>query len=129
MKRFFTTSGTNNLQTNVHPTILCFRVLGLFRTFHVHTTTLNAHLTIFRLRVLGLFRTLHHTPRCSTPTPLFFFPRVLGLFASFGFVSNIPRIHHDFISAKLEHYKNGGFDSKLEFIKYVPFYVSYQPNL
>ena len=48
---------------------ICLRVLGLFRTFHAHTTMFNAHPTIFF--------------------------RVLSLFASFGFVSNIPRTHHD----------------------------------
>ena len=89
---------------NAHPMIFCFRVLGLFRTLHAHTTMPNAHPTIF-------------------------FPRGLGLFASFGFVSNIPRKHHDFISAKLEQYKNGGFHSKLQFIKCASFYVSYQPDL
>ena len=40
-------------------------------------------------RLIPLF-----TPRCLTLTPRFFF-RDLGLFASFGFVSNIPRTHHD----------------------------------
>ena len=35
------------------------------------------------------------TSRCSTPAPRFFCFRVLGLFASSGFVSNIPRTHHD----------------------------------
>ena len=49
---------------------VCCRVLGLFQTFHAHSTILNAHPTIFCFRVLGLF-------------------------ASFGFVSNIPRTHHD----------------------------------
>ena len=42
----------------------------MFRTFHAHTTMLNARPTIFCFRVLGLF-------------------------ASFGFVSNLPRTHHD----------------------------------
>ena len=66
-------------------TIFCFQVLGLFRTFHTHTTMLNAHSTIFCSGVLGFFRTFH-TPRWSTPTPRFFISefwvscRVLVLF-------------------------------------------------
>ena len=55
---------------NARPTIFCFQVLGLFRTFHAHIAMLNARPTIFCFRVLGLF-------------------------ASSGFVSNIPRTHHD----------------------------------
>ena len=107
---------------------VCLRVLGLFRTFHAHTTMLNTHPTIFCpsfgfvCDIWVYFEHSTHTPRCSTPTLLFFPP-------SFGFVSNIPRTHLDFISAKLEQYKNGGFHSKLEFIKCVSFYVSYQPDL
>ena len=34
---------------------VCCRVLGSFRTFHTHTTMFNAHPTIFCFRVLGLF--------------------------------------------------------------------------
>ena len=49
---------------------VCLRVLGLFPTFHAHTTMLNAHPTIFCFRVLGLL-------------------------SSFGFLSNIPRTHHN----------------------------------
>ena len=50
-------------------------------------------------RVLGFHRLItsqhsSHTSRCLTLTPRFFF-RDLGLFASFGFVSNTPRTHHD----------------------------------
>ena len=35
-------------------TILCFGVLGLFRTFHTHTLMLDARPTIFSFGVLGL---------------------------------------------------------------------------
>ena len=72
----------------------CFRVLGLFRTFHAHTTMLNAHSTIF-FRLLGLFASFGfvlNIPRthldAQRPPDDFLFP-------SFGFVSNIPRTHHD----------------------------------
>ena len=51
-------------------TIFCFQVLGLFRTFHTHTTMPNARPTIFCFGFLGLF-------------------------SSFGFVLNIPHTHHD----------------------------------
>ena len=34
-----------------------------------------------------------------------------------------------FSSAKLQQYKNGGFQSKLSFIKCVSFYLSHQPDL
>ena len=34
---------------------VCSRVLGLFLTFHAHTTMLNARPTIFCYRTLGLF--------------------------------------------------------------------------
>ena len=64
---------------NAHPTIFCFRILGLFRTFHAHTT-------ILCFRVLGLFSSFgflsniphahHHAQR---PPHDFLFP-------SFGFV-------------------------------------------
>ena len=74
---------------------VCLRVLGLFRTFHAHTTMLNARPTIFCFRVLGSFascgfvsnipRTYHDAQR---PPHDFLFP-------SFGFISSIPRTHHD----------------------------------
>ena len=38
---------------------VCYRVLGLFRTFHTHTSILNARPTIFSFGVVGLFRTFH----------------------------------------------------------------------
>ena len=61
-----------NAQTNISLAWwVCYRVFGLFRTFHTHTTMLNARPTIFSFGVLGLF-------------------------SSFGFVSNIPYLRHDF---------------------------------
>ena len=41
---------------------VCLRVLGLFRTFHAHTTMLNARPTIFCFQVLGLFVTFFWQP-------------------------------------------------------------------
>ena len=71
---------------------VCLRVLGLFRTFHAHTTMLNARPTIFCFRALGLFvsfwvcfrilglsRSFHaHTTMLNAHPPIFFL--------SFGFV-------------------------------------------
>ena len=84
----FRTFHTHTTMLNAHPTIFCFRVLGLFRTFHTHTTMLNAHPTIVCFRVLGLFRTFHtHTHHDAQRPP--------HDSLSFGFVPNIPHTHHD----------------------------------
>ena len=82
---------THITMLNAHPTIFCFRVLGLFLAFHTHTTMLNTHPTIFCFWVLGLFRTFHtHTPRCSMPTPRFSFSEFwvcCRVFVLFGLIS------------------------------------------
>ena len=75
---------------------VCLRVLGLFRTFHAHTTMLNARPNIFCFRVLSSFAIFGFVsnnprtqPRCSTPASRFIVSefwvccRVLSLYQTF----------------------------------------------
>ena len=71
---------------------VCFRILGLFRTFHAHPTMLNdrprfvvSELWVC-LRVLGLFRTSHAHTTMLNAHPTIFCYRVLSLLSSFSFV-------------------------------------------
>ena len=104
---------------------VCCRVLGLFQTFHAHSTILNAHPTIFCFRVLGLFASFGfvcefwvcfqhstHTPRCSTSTLRFFVSvfwvccRVLGLFRRFHAHTTMLNAHPTIFSSQNSEIKN-----------------------
>ena len=63
------------------PHLFCFWILGLFRTFHTHTSMLNTHICC--LRMFGLLSSFRF---------VLTFHRHHFLFPSFGFVSNIPHI-------------------------------------
>ena len=99
-----------------HPTIFCFRVVGLlssfefvveFRVFFEHSTHTHTHHDAFRPShdffspsfgfVVEFWVFVSNIP--NTDKMMFyahshyFFLRVLGLLSSFGFVSNIPHTH------------------------------------
>ena len=92
----FRTSTFRNLfylsaMLNARPTIfvsefwVCCRVLGLFQTFHAHTTMLNAHPTIFCYRVLSLLSSFSfvwiHLTRCTEKKLNFSIPILISDFS------------------------------------------------
>ena len=71
---------------------ICYRVRGLFRTFHTHTPRCLTPAPRFSLsefwvcyRVLGLFRTFHTHIAMLNAHPTIFSFGVLGLLSSFSF--------------------------------------------